>query len=307
MAGDMDPGSRLCILNPTSGMADHSEIVTPRMEERGFDVRETESADHAVELGREAGESGVSTVAVCGGDGTINDVLCGLHDAGALSEVTFSIIPAGTANLLARNLAIGSIDEAIEVADEGEVRSVDLGMAGDEPFIVSCIAGLPADASTSASGELKERLGTLAFVVTAVEEALEFDGLDIRLETEETLPGDESSWAGEALCVLVGNARKFVDEDEYANMEDGRFDVVIVERMPASSLVAEAIENRLLGREDLDGVTQIRAREVHIESDEGPITFSRDGEVSTHDSLEMRLLRGELDLRVGDGYDPAPQ
>ena len=299
--------SRLCILNPTSGTADHVESVTERMESRGFVVRETESAEHAVELGREAGEAGVETVAAAGGDGTINDVLCGLHLADALSEVTFAIIPVGTANLLARNLGIDGVEDAIEVADEGTVRSVDLGMAGEEPFIVSCIAGLPADASTSASGELKERLGTLAFIVTAIEEALEFDGLDIRVETEETLPGDESSWAGDALCVLVGNARKFVDDDERANMEDGRFDVVIVERMPASSLVAEAVEQRLLGREDTDGIHHIRAREVGIESDDGPITFSRDGEVSTHDALDMRLLRGELDIHVGESYEPAPQ
>lgn len=299
----MQPGSRLCILNPTSGTADHVETVTERMEAMGFDVRETESADHAVELAREAGEASAETVAAAGGDGTINDVLCGLHDADALSDVTFSIVPAGTANLLARNLGIGSIDEAMEVAESGEVRSVDLGMAGDEPFIVSCIAGLPADASTSASGELKERLGTLAFVVTAVQETLEFDGLDIRIETEETLPGDESSWAGEALCVLVGNARKFVNGDIHTNMEDGRFDVVVVEQMPASDLVTEAIEHRLLGHDETDGVTRIRAREVHIESDDGPITFSRDGEVATHDTLDMELRRGALDIRVGDSYD----
>jgi hypothetical protein len=39
------------------------------MRARGFEVYGTECAEHAVELGREAGEAGASEVAVWGGDG----------------------------------------------------------------------------------------------------------------------------------------------------------------------------------------------------------------------------------------------
>ena len=321
LAWGMQIGSRRCLVNPHSGSGDHADHVRRAMEARGFAVTETESAAHTVELAREAGEDGVSTLAVCGGDGTINDALRGLYRADALGDATFAVLPAGTANLLAGRIGIDSLDRGIELSDTGEARALDVGVTegddgaaeradpvdgnGDEgtaaePFLVSCIAGLPADASTATSDELKERFGTLAFLLTGARETVAFDGLDVHVESPTR------SWAGEATCVLVGNARKFVEEGGQADMEDGRFDVVVVEQMPASGLAVEAAIHRLLG-EGTDGVTQFRASELHVESDDEPITFSRDGEVATHRGLDLRVLPAALDVRVGDAYEPEPE
>ena len=318
----MQIGSRRCLVNPHSGTGDHAEHVRRAMEARGFAVAETEDAAHTVELARDAGETAVSTLAVCGGDGTINDALRGLYRADALGDVTLAVLPAGTANLLADRLGIDSLDHGIELSDTGEARALDVGIAegtdgaggheaddagggepgaeAAEPFLVSCIAGLPADASTATSGELKERFGTLAFLITGARETMAFDGLDVRVESPTR------SWTGEATCVLVGNARKFVEEGGQADMEDGHFDVVVVERMPAPGLAVEAAIHRLLG-EGTDGVTHFRAGELHVASDDEPITFSRDGEVVTHQRLDLRVLPAALDVRVGDPYEPEPE
>ncbi|WP_435064792.1 diacylglycerol/lipid kinase family protein [Halobaculum sp. EA56] len=302
----MQIGSRRCLVNPHSGTGDHAEYVRRAMEARGFAVTETQSAAHTVDLAAEAGREGASTLAVCGGDGTVNDALRGLVRADALGDVTLAVLPAGTANLLAGNLGIDSLEHGIELSDTGEARALDVGVAegadgeSTEPFLVSCIAGLPADASTSTSDDLKGRFGTLAFLLSGARETVAFDGLDVRLESPE------ASWAGEALCVLVGNARKFVEEGGQADMEDGRFDVVVAETMPAPGLAVEAARHRLLG-EGSDGVTHFRAGELHVASDDGPITFSRDGEVSTHERLDFRVRSGALDVRVGEGYEPHPE
>jgi YegS/Rv2252/BmrU family lipid kinase len=301
----MQVGSNRCILNPVSGGGGHAEYVRPLMEARGFAVQETESGDDAVRLGFEAGTDGVSKLAVCGGDGTVNGVLRGLAAADHLEDVTLAVVPTGTANLLAGTLGIRDVDHGIELADAGETRSVDVGMADEQPFVVSCIAGLPAEASTSASGGLKERLGTLAFVVTGVQEAREFEGLDIRVEATGGADAGET-WEGEAVCLLVGNARKFVEDGGQADMEDGLFDVAIVEQMPAGNLVAEAIGHRLLGR-GTEGVTHLRASDVAVESAAGPITFSRDGELATHDALHLSVTPRALDVRVGREYEPSPE
>jgi diacylglycerol kinase family enzyme len=125
----MQIGSRRCLVNPHSGTGNHAERVRRAMEARGFAVTETESADHTVELSREAGEDGASTLAVCGGDGTINDALRGLYRADALGDVTLAVLPGGTANLLAENLEIRSLDHGIELSDTGEARALDVGVA----------------------------------------------------------------------------------------------------------------------------------------------------------------------------------
>ena len=296
----MQVGSRQCVLNPQSGTADHADYVRRHLEARGFAVDESESKAHAIELGREAGREGASTLAVCGGDGTVNDVLKGVYEADALGDVTLAVVPTGTANLLAGTIGIRDVDHGIEVADTGSVRSVDIGIAEDHPFVVSAIAGLPADASTATSDELKERFGTLAFLLAGARETLAFDGLDIRVVTDEEVVFD-----GSALSVLVGNARKFVEEGGQAAMEDGRFDVAVVEEMPPANAVAEAAIHRLLAR-GTDGVTHLQAGSVTIESAE-PITFSLDGELKRRDRLSLSIRPRTLDLRVAESYEPSPE
>jgi YegS/Rv2252/BmrU family lipid kinase len=298
----MQVGTRTLIVNPVSGTGTHAEWVRRKARAKGFAVWETEGAEHGVELAREAARDGVGELAVCGGDGTINEVLRGLAAEDHLGEVTLDVVPAGTANLLAGTLGIRDTRHGLSLTDDGEVRSVDVGFAGGEPFLVSCIAGLPADASTAASGELKERLGTLAFVVTGVQEALEFDGLHLELEAHAG--AETEHWEGDAMCVLVGNARKFVEQGGQADMEDGLFDVAVVERMPAGNLAIEAVTHRLLGR-GTEGVTHFQADEVDIVSD-GPVRFSRDGELSEHESLHLGCRRQALDVRVGPTYEPSP-
>ena len=289
-------------MNPVSGSGDHADYVERLLAGRGFDVERTEGPGDAVAFGRRAVADGVSEVCVCGGDGTINEVVRGLVAADGLDAVTLSIVPVGTANLLAGNVGVDDVQSAVEVADTGEVRTVDVGIADGEPFMVSTIAGLPADASLSAGGDLKARLGPLAFVVTGAQEAMEFDALDIEL-TAVTEDGG-TAWTGDALCLLVGNARRFVAEGGQGDMEDGLFDVAVVERMPAPNVVAEAIGQRLLGR-DTPGVTHLQASELHVTAPD-PIRFSRDGELAEHDGLDLSVRANAFDLRVGPSYDPEP-
>ena len=298
----MQIGSRRAILNPASGTGDHADYVTRLLEARGFAVDRTEDAGDALRLGREAGERGVSELAVCGGDGTVNEVLRGLAAADSLADTTVGVVPCGTANILAENLGIEDVRHGAEMADSGDVREVDVGVADGEPFAVSCIAGFPADASLAASGDLKEQYGTFAFVITGAQEAVGFEGIEIELDA--TVADGTETWHGEATCVLVGNARKFIEAGGQANMEDGYFDVAVVEHMPTGSLVAEAIGHRLLGQET-DGVTHIQASELTVSGPE-PITFSRDGELATHESLRLRCRPRTLSLRVGPDYDPEP-
>lgn len=73
-------------------------------EEAGIevDVQETEPNRGAGQKASLAAEKGVDAVIVCGGDGTVFDVVQGL----AGTEVPLGIIPLGTGNVLAQNLKI---------------------------------------------------------------------------------------------------------------------------------------------------------------------------------------------------------
>jgi YegS/Rv2252/BmrU family lipid kinase len=295
---------RWLILNPTSGSADHTERVRERARQEGFRIEKTEGEGHATTLASEAATAGVELLAVAGGDGTLHEVAEGLDAADALDAVTVGVIPAGTANIFATMIGVPDLEAGFEMLEGGERRRLDVGFAGEEPFLMSCIAGITAEASVAASPEMKERFGPIAFLITGAKEAVEFDGLEIDLTAVSD--SEETQWRGEVVAVLVGNVRRFVHRGGQANVEDGLFDVVLIEQMPASDLVEEAIAQRLLGS-DTEHVRYVRANELQIRGLEGdPIDFSLDGELSEHERLDLRVSPRTLSVCVGPDYDPDP-
>ncbi|MFD1512078.1 diacylglycerol/lipid kinase family protein [Halomarina rubra] len=297
-------GQRWLVLNPTSGSADHTDHVRSLAEERDYHVEETQGEGHATDLATIAADEGVNLLAVAGGDGTLHEVVAGLAAADALDRTTVAVVPVGTENIFATNIGIRDAEHAFDVVETGARRRVDVGMADGEPFVMSSIAGLVADASVSTSSELKERFGSLAFLANGVQEAASFDGLHIDLTAISN--GEEVTWSGDALCALVGNSRRFVEEGGQADLEDGLLEVVVIEHMPAGSIVAEAFIQRVLGR-TTDNVFHTQAAQLEISSTDGdPIGFSLDGESRYHDRLAIHTEPLALRVCVGPEYTVSP-
>ncbi|MDS0298178.1 YegS/Rv2252/BmrU family lipid kinase [Halogeometricum sp. S1BR25-6] len=295
---------RWIILNPVSGTADHAEQVRELAAERGYRVEETDREGHAAELARRAAAGDVTLLAVAGGDGTLHEVVNGLHDEDALDRITVVPLPVGTENIVANNLDIRSVEQGFDVVETGARRRIDLGVADGELFAMSCIAGLLADASIATSDELKERFGSMAFVVAGLQEMATFDGLQVDLTAVSQ--GEETRWSGEAVCVLVGNIRRFAKEGGQANVEDGHLEVVIIEQMPTTEMVAEALTQRVLG-EETENVFHVRASQLQISTaDEETIDFSLDGEPHSDSELILYTHPRSLRVCVGPDYDPSP-
>lgn len=304
---------RVLILNPTSGRGDHGDPVRELATEAGFTVRETEEGGDAVRLAYEA--AGADTVVACGGDGTVNAVVTGLRAADALADVEVGVVPGGTGNNFAENIGVTGIRQAFDVLATGDVRTIDLGVVADAAgaesppapaeervFVNSCVGGLTADASSRTGSDSKARLGVLAYVLETLRTATDYDGLRLSVT-----PSDGEQWQGDALLLLVGNARRFPGEGRtQANVEDGAFDVVVIEERPATDLASEAAMAQLLGR-DAPHLRRFRSPEVTVEVHEGETTFSLDGEMVTTGRLDLRTVPEALSVRVGEAYEPSPR
>jgi YegS/Rv2252/BmrU family lipid kinase len=299
-----DEGHRVVILNPKSGSEDHTDAVRELAADHGFEVRETVGEGDAPKLAAEAATGGADFVAAAGGDGTINEVLNGLHGAEALEEVTVGVVPAGTGNNFASNVGIRSIEHAFEVFEDGDRRAIDLGVAAGRAFINSCVGGITADASAATTPEAKRNFGVMAYVMSTVKEAVSFEGLSLAIETNDA---HSRTWSGEAAFVLVGNGRRFpVDANTQANMEDGLFAVTVVEDGPTVDVVGEAAIERLFG-ESGDHIYRLSTPGLTVRSiDDEPVSFSLDGEMITSHEADIETLPGRVTLPVGDGYDPDP-
>jgi diacylglycerol kinase family enzyme len=113
----------LAIVNPRAGHtrpAVWRARITQRLHDQlDAEVVFTERPGHAEELARASNADGI---AVFGGDGTIAEVINGMH----LEKQSLLPLPGGTGNGLARDLGLTSLDAAVNAAREGRIRALDL-------------------------------------------------------------------------------------------------------------------------------------------------------------------------------------
>lgn len=107
------------VFNPVKVADDFRDTVSRRLSEAGWSEPlwlETAEDDPGRSMTAKAREAGVDLVLAAGGDGTVRVVADGL----AGTSIALGVIPAGTGNLLARNLDL-PLDEgaAVEVAFAG--------------------------------------------------------------------------------------------------------------------------------------------------------------------------------------------
>ncbi len=131
------------------------------------------SSQEATQHAHCAVAAGSDTVFACGGDGTIHDVIQGL----AGTNVALAILPLGTANAMAHDLALPlHPSDAAAALLQGTIRRIPLGHLEYEDFTgktASCYftvaAGIGVDAHLfyKLNSELKQRSGMIAYYLKA--------------------------------------------------------------------------------------------------------------------------------------------
>ncbi len=180
---------------------------------------------------RHAVEEGVDVVLAAGGDGTVRAVAEGLRGSGT----PISLLPAGTGNLLARNLdlTLNDVPRSVQTAFAGSDRAIDVGVADivdadgaatSHVFVVMLGVGLDAKMIAATNPELKKRVGWLAYVeavarifkdVNALRVTYSLDGAASRSTMVSTLLIGNCG-------ILPGNVPVLPD----AKVDDGLIDIV---------------------------------------------------------------------------------
>jgi len=257
----------LLVVNPASGQGRArrgADRVAGWLDEFGLHVEvvTTRSPEDATALGqRAAAGGGWERVVVCGGDGTVSSLAAGLVG----SAVPMAVIPAGTANCLARELEIPrSLREACRVAATGGLRRIDVGLANGRPFALMAGVGFDGEVVRRIGPQVKDLLGAFGYVVTGLRVLAEFRPARMTLATQEG-QAELSAW-----LVVVSNAATYAHYwhlTPEASFEDGWLDVCVFAEsdLPGSlGQLAGALSGHHLEHPQ---VRHLRTREIRIEAD----------------------------------------
>nr|WP_236643452.1 diacylglycerol kinase family protein [Enterorhabdus sp. P55] len=219
-------------------------------------------------------------VIASGGDGTVAAVTYLLADTG----IPVLPFPAGTANLLAMNLASPAEPHALaKLTREGEIMDFDLGeieLASGERFGFSIMAGAGYDALIMQGAKPAKRLlGPMAYFTSALTNPLpQFSRFTIDIDGEVI----ESEGVG----VLIVNFSKIQFDLPVVHQNlprDGVFDVAVLHTRDAFGLIPALLASMLDRSGDFpdrtDALELHRGRTISVSADP-PLPVQYDGEVT---------------------------
>lgn len=182
------------IFNPASGQGnpvDELALIKRVIEDQSpLTVLETTAEGSDTDLARDAIAQGADCVIASGGDGTVSAV------AGALAktDVALGIIPRGTANAIAAAFGISNdILTACETILSGIHRKIDMATCNQKPLLLLAGVGLEADVVSEANRQLKDKIGSAAYILSAFQQVQNLETFEVKLETSDRIITVEAS------------------------------------------------------------------------------------------------------------------
>jgi diacylglycerol kinase (ATP) len=216
--------------NPSSGSASDNGEIVRAFADIGWDVHRCALKGELEDCLDDPGD----VVVVAGGDGTVARVAKRM----AATDVPLVVLPAGTANNIARSLGIGvDCKTVISGLAKWTERRIDLGTVksslGEEVFMegfgVGVFAYVVGERATKKHKKIQRGLRLIADTLEKYEPkhfAIHVDGEDL---------------SGDYLLVAAMNVRSFgpaLDFAPHARIDDGLLDVVLVRPEAREMLVA---------------------------------------------------------------------
>jgi diacylglycerol kinase (ATP) len=245
-----------------------------------FEVPKSKFAPDCI---REAIEGGADLLFVWGGDGIVQRCIDAVGDA----PVVLAILPAGTGNLLARNLEIPiDLEQAVEVGLHGARRTIDVGRVNGERFAVMAGTGLDALMIRDADRALKDRFGRAAYVWTGAKH-LKMQPFRARIDVDGTRWFD-----GKAGCILVGNVGKVfggVEAFDDVSPEDGLLELGVVTAKGVTQWTRALVRTAMGSADRSKFVQTTKAKKIRIKLDRKMPYELDGGDEKPVDRLKIRI------------------
>lgn len=273
---------------------------------RGFSFLATTRPNEATDSARLASLRGTDLVVAVGGDGTVQEVVNGLMDAGTPPDrrPQLGIVNTGTGHGFAQSLGLPSgIEAQCAAVASGACRRIDIGRAVyarggrrvERYFVNECQAGIGGRVVEKVQAGHKRLGGFLAFGLATLTTALSYPNRAFKFSVDD---GRERS--GAFIGIVAANGPFMAGGMRLAPcaaVEDGWLDIILI----YGQTVAERLRNfpkiytgKHLGSPKFGS---LRARSLSLAA-EGPVAFEADGELWGHLPCRIEVLPAALEVRT---------
>lgn len=269
----------LLIVNPCSGRAKmYAELlkVIEIFSAADFSVTvyPTKYKGDATEYISTLSQNDFDIIVVCGGDGTLNEVITGLMN-GKLN-IKLGYIPSGTLNEWSSGLKISrNIEKAAKDIITGVESTLDIGKFKDKYFSYTASFGAFTSASYSAPQNVKNVLGQAAYFFEGIKSLGNIKPYHLKFTYEGGTVEGDYLFGAISNSLSVGGIVKY--KKTTVELNDGEFEVLLIKK-PDNILKLQPIIDGIL-RADFtrEGMEFFRAKSIKIEA-ENPVSWTLDGE-----------------------------
>ena len=306
----------LLILNPTAGKGkagQHQGEIESLLRAAGadYDLRLTERPGHATEIARTAGSEGYAVAVAGGGDGTVNEVINGLIQAGLEGRPVceLGVLPVGRGNDFAYGADIpGGLAESIAVLVGTYSRPLDVGLikGGDYPegkyfgngigIGFDTIVGLEAAKMRRVQGFMAYVLGALrTFVIypLAPQVRVSFNGSKIEQKSHQISIMNGKRMGGTFFMA------------PQAHNDDGQLDLCMAGELSRSSMISLMVHYTKGTQARHPSIRIDRSASYRIKALSGGLIIHADGETICTDGKEVLVdcLPGKLTIRCQESTE----
>ncbi len=276
----------LLIVNPCSGRAKMYHELLQVVEilsnaNYAVTVYPTKCKGDATEYASKLSDNDYSLIVVCGGDGTLNEVITGLMATSLNTPIGY--IPSGTLNEWSSGLNISrNIEQAAkDIADNNSI-TLDIGKFGDKYFTYTASFGAFTAASYATSQKVKNVLGQAAYFLSGIKHLGSIKSTHLKFTYDGGEIEGDYLFGAVSNSFSVGSIVKYKKDSVVLN--DGEFEVVLIKK-PTNILKLQTIINGILKKDfNREGIEFFKTRKLTVES-EKTIAWTLDGEFAESNGM----------------------
>jgi len=257
-----------------------------------YSILTTDHKGHATELASQYAAQKYDAVIAVGGDGTVNEVGCGVVG----TDTALGIIPCGSGNGLARHLGIPMDPfKAVKWLNKSIFTDIDYGLINGRPFFCTC--GVGFDATVSETFSNAGSRGVLTYMESILLEIATYKDQLYKLSF------DDSSETFESFIVTCANADQWGNNAYIAptaSMQDGMMDVVVIHPFTPfdAPLLAFQLFNRQLDKNPKVTIRKCRRLTITRQND-GPAHYDGDP-IQLGKEINIEMVPGGLKVLIPD-------